>query len=320
MGSIGDPRILVLLGMCAGALGAVTVFSYPGLSQVYYLKSAAGAFGLLSAAGLAALLPERPGYGPLLAWVTVTAAVGGAAVLVIRALGPGDIPTLARSHLFGVMLATVLPVLALVGVAVVAYFLLARLAPERPVLHGAAPLLITALVMGFSLPRVVTLLVTPIDAPPVAGEPIPADGIAAARWLRDHSDPSDLVATNLHCVGQPQASTTCDARHFWVSGFAERRVLVEGWAYTTRATAYGVEHGVSDRTVPFWDQSLLAANDAAFTTPSVAALATLRDLYGVRWLFANLNGAGSEAIGRLADLAVLRDREGSFAVYELRRP
>jgi len=147
---------------------------------------------------LAALLPARAGYGALLACVTVAAAVGGAAVLVIRALGPGDIPTFARSHLFGVMLATVLPVLALVGVAVVAYVLLARLAPERPMLQGAAPLLITALVMGFSLPNVVTLLATPIDAPPVAGEPIPGDGIAAARWLRDHSDSSDLVATNLH--------------------------------------------------------------------------------------------------------------------------
>ena len=102
-----------------------------------------------------------------------------------------------------------------------------------------------------------------------------------------------------------------------MSAYSERRVLVEGWAYTTPATAYAVEHRVSDRTVPFWDQPTLAANDAAFATPSGPALATLRDTYGVRWLFADLDHGASEALGDVADL---RHREGPFAVYELRRP
>ena len=58
-GSIADPRILLLLGICASALGAVIVFSHPGLVQVYYLRGAAGAFGLLTSAGIAAILPAR---------------------------------------------------------------------------------------------------------------------------------------------------------------------------------------------------------------------------------------------------------------------
>jgi hypothetical protein len=85
-------------------------------------------------------------------------------------------------------------------------------------------------------------------------------------------------------------------------------VLVEGWAYTPKVKAY---------TDPFWDQPLLEANDAAFTDPSAAAEATLRDTYHVRWLFADVTMANADSIAQYADL---RHREGNFAVYELRRP
>ena len=74
---------------------------------------------------------------------------------------------------------------------------------------------------------------------------------------------------------------------------------------------------MSDRTVPFWDQPKLVANDEAFAAPSGPALATLRDMYGVRWLFADMSHGASEALGDVADL---RHRDGPFAVYELRRP
>jgi hypothetical protein len=83
---------------------------------------------------------------------------------------------------------------------------------------------------------------------------------------------------------------------------------VEGWAYTPRTVITGA---------PFWNPSLLAANDAAFTDPSAAAVAKLRDGYGVRWLFADLTRANSDSIGRYADL---RYREADFAVYELLGP
>jgi len=316
-GSLADPPIPLLLGICACALGAVTVFSYPGLSQVYYLKGAAGAFGLLTAAGIAAVLPVRARYVALIACVSVAGLVGGVAVLVVRAIGPSDIPTLARTQLFGVLPAIILPVLALVGIAGGAYVLLASVAPDRPALRGAGPLLIIALVMGFSLPNVATLLASPFVGERLSGETIPGDGVAAARWLRDHSDTGDVVATNLHCRGLLHRPEVCDARHFWVSGYSERRMVVEGWAYTQRATASAMELGVSDRTVPFWDQTLLALNDLAFSHPTPAVLAALQDQLGVRWLFADLTGADSDALVRMADL---RYREGTFAVYELRRP
>ena len=196
------------------------------------------------------------------------AVVGAGSVLIVRALGPSEAPTLSDTGLAGVALAILLPILALVAVVAVGYVVISRLAGERSGLRGSTGLLLVALAIGFSLPSVVALLATPIAEPRDAGEMIPPEAIAAARWLRDNSSPSDLVATNLHCRPRPTSTAPCDARHFWVSAYSERHMLVEGWAYTTVATAYGIAHGVSDRTVPFWDQPMLAANDEAFAWPS----------------------------------------------------
>jgi hypothetical protein len=314
---IDDPRILLLLGICAAALGAVIVFSYPGLSQVYYLRGAAGAFGLLTAAGVAAMLPAPSRDHELTGALVMTAIVGGGSVLLIGAVGPAAAPILSEAGLLGVLAAILLPIAALIGVVAVGYALIHRVTTKRPRLRGARGILLVALVMGFSLPNVALLIAAPFSPARTSGETIPAHAITAARWLRDNSASSDIVATNLHCLPRGETVARCDARHFWVSALSERRILVEGWAYTTLATAYGTEHRVSDRTVPFWDQSALAANDAAFEAPSVARLETLRDRYGVRWLFADLSRGASEALGDVADL---RHRDGAFAVYELRRP
>ena len=92
-------------------------------------------------------------------------------------------------------------------------------------------------------------------------------------------------------------------------------MLVEGWAYTAPAIASAMKLHVSDRTVPFWDQPLLAANDRVFSAPSSDAIAAIRDGYGVRWLFADLSAADGDALGRVADL---RYRVGDYAVFEVR--
>ena len=311
-----DPRILLLLGICAGAIGAVLLLSYPGLSQIYYLKGAAGVFGILAAAGIAAVVPERTRYGPLIALVVIAALTGVVAVLAIGAIGPPLPPTLAKDHLSGVLLAIILPVLALLVVVGVAYYLLRRAEPRWPELRGAVPLLVIALAMGFTIPNIPKVIVSPVlNLNPQTTLAVAADGIGAARWLRDHSDPDDLVATNLHCRPLPDAGDTCDARHFWVSGYSERRMLVEGWAYTSKAIASAMKLGVSDRTVPFWDPALLAANDAAFQAPTEAAVAVLRDDHGVRWLFADLSMADADGLARVAEL---RYRLGDYGVYSVR--
>jgi hypothetical protein len=211
----------------------------------------------------------------------------------------------------------VLPVLALIGVLSIAYAVLRWAASNRPVLRGAVPLLVIAVAMGFSIPNVARILASPIDAVEVSGPDVPGEGIAVATWLRDHSDPADLVATNLHCRQSTEAPAVCDARQFWISGYSERHVLVEGWAYTPNALASAREAGVGYAVAPFWDPPLLALNDRAFSHPSPAVLAELRDGYGVRWLFADLTHVDMAALGGEADL---RYRDGDYAVYEVRRP
>ena len=305
-GRNADARIMLLTGIAAAGLGAVTVMYYEGDSQAYYLTAAAGAFGILTSAGIAGLVPARTRYRPLVACVAITALVGAGAVLIIRTLGPANAPNLAADGISGILPVIVLPVLALLGVAV-ATFVVLRLAARRlPVLQGAASLLVIAMVMGFSLPSTATVIASPINTDPISGVAVPGDGIDVAYWLRDHSDANALVATNLHCTMYSPQINWCDPRSFWVSAYSERRVLVEGWAYTqkTKTTAD-----------PFWDPTLLAANDAAFTDPSPAVITRLRDVYGVRWLYADLTRANSDAIGQYADL---RFREGDYAVFELR--
>jgi hypothetical protein len=90
-------------------------------------------------------------------------------------------------------------------------------------------------------------------------------------------------------------------------------MLVEGWEYTTPASAYSATHRRRDRSLPFWNQPILDANDAAFATPTPATVDRLRQL-GVRWLFADTSTADAAALGRLA---TLRYQAGDFGVFEL---
>jgi hypothetical protein len=137
---------------------------------------------------------------------------------------------------------------------------------------------------------------------------LPRSRVEAARWTRDHSAPDDVLATNVHCV--EGAGDTCDSRSFWLSAYAERRVLVEGWRFAPRMAAS------LSLAAPFWDADLLRRNDAAFTTPSAELLRDLREHGGVRWLVADRTvGAVSPD---LATLAVQRFDNGRMVVYELR--
>jgi hypothetical protein len=143
---------------------------------------------------------------------------------------------------------------------------------------------------------------------------LPAYRVEAARWLRDHSSPDDVVATNAHCLYLTEEGY-CDSRSFWLSAYAERRVLVEGWLFAPRTVEMGEKTGGGVYT-PFWDQALLRLNDAAFARPSPDVLARLRDEYGVRWLV--LDRTWHEEPAALLDLAEKRFDDGVLAIYRLR--
>jgi hypothetical protein len=136
---------------------------------------------------------------------------------------------------------------------------------------------------------------------------------AAARWLKDNSNPSDLIATNAHC--SIRRGETCDSRHFWIAALSERTLLVEGWAYTNHANRISVATGERYSQVPFWDKDLLAVNDAVFTSPSAATVERLRR-FGVRWLFADR--LAGEVSPELMQYVQLRHATADVTIYEIR--
>ena len=116
-----------------------------------------------------------------------------------------------------------------------------------------------------------------------AGErDIPDGGIPAARWLRAHSRPDQVVATNTNC--RKVTHGTCDNRHFWIAGFTERRVLVESWGYTSPIYEEAWAGRGAFFLLPYWDRQRLTENDQLFRNPSKSAADLLRRKYGVRWL------------------------------------
>lgn len=331
---LADPAILVLVGFAGSAFGAVLLFNFPGLAQMYFLRGAGPALALLTVAGLAGVVPPRRRPGPVLATALVALAVGALVTVVVAGLGRSSPPTVAgEGGARWVLVSLALPWVALVAV-VVGFGLLVWLARRRWAFLRGIGLALTLLVaMGLGLPQAWEQIHEPFriaianDSRPARLSPtrtmlpvatdglleIGRDDIAAARWLRDHSDPDDLVATNDHC--RPSFVGRCDNRHFWVSAYAERRVLVEGWGYTVTANEISMQTRTWAVLVPYWRSPVLQANDAAFTAPSPAVLRRLRTEYGVRWLLADARAQRvSPDLGRYARL---RFQVEDCAVYEI---
>jgi hypothetical protein len=136
--------------------------------------------------------------------------------------------------------------------------------------------------------------------------------LRAYRWLRDHSGPDDIVMTNQHCRGRTY--NKCDRRRFYISGYTERGVLIEGWSYTREASkAYDPDGELNFTQVPFHDQDLLALNDGFITAPTAEAAAELWDL-GVRWVVVRDTAPHAKT---LEPFAVERRSVGPVKIYEL---
>ncbi|MDR8414592.1 hypothetical protein MTP10_38430 [Nonomuraea sp. 3-1Str] len=306
------PDVVLLTGIGAAGLGAMIVFDHPGQSQVYFLWG------------------SHP-YPVIIAVFGVLAVLRRARVprgLVVGAIGAGLTAAYAIPFLWGVTAplgpgqpdtALCLPYLTLLVAVALAVVVIVT---TRARMRGWA-LLVTALAV-IGLPaahhaRVVSFLSGLAGQPAAAAaEPAPtapSGALSAARWLRDHSSPDELVATNVHCRwGQEDP---CDSRQFWLSALTERRMLVEGWAFTVH-NADSWQPGRLEEHQPFWDQERLEANDAAFRSPSTATIRELREGRGVRWLLVDERSPGvSPAIGHFARLGF---RSGDFAVYRTEAP
>ena len=314
-----DPVIL-MFGIGLSGIGALLVFGHEGGAEGWFMVSGRPYLSLAAVVGLAMLTPADVPARRMLKWVYGAILAGAAILIVVRELNPKWTPRPARSggvaqtafHLVWPYLA----VFALLGVA--AWVVRRSSFPAKNTVYA-------------SLLAGICLVTTPLHLYETTREanhtgwrgvqqyaPFIPDGTPeAGRWLRDHSDPDDLVATNTHCVhatGAPQDE--CDNRHFAFSAYSERRFLIEGWGFTNRTHQVAAETGINAVYAPYWNQQLLADNDAAFSAPSAATIGKLRDQYRVRWLF--VDEARAAPAPTLGDFAQLRHRAGQIAVYEIR--
>jgi hypothetical protein len=321
-----NPMVHVLLGIGLSGTAATWVFAHPGLSQGYFARSASPFLAVLSAVGLAALVPA--GRKAPRRMIAVAAALGVVALVAVqftvgrsRPPRPGSWSTL---HAVGPYVLLTVILIAVAGALAVAGHRM-RLDRRLTVAVMVVPFLAASIATGVIGSRGLWDNATAGHAnryPPLAAV-MPAGAAEAGRWLRAHSATADLVATNSHCRF---GANGCDSRDFWLAAYSERQVLVEGWSYTEPAFASG---GLWDHTLaasPFWDPALLAANDEVFYQPTAANVAAFTQTHGVRWLVAvgttpdparGVKGM-LQASPDLAQYAVPRFRAGDITVYEVR--
>lgn len=304
-----EPVQVFLLGGVLAGPAIYLLVGHPGSSNQYFIR-AGFAFGVLLSGW---------GYAELLARAALT--VRGRALLAAGAAGLALLLTTIQLRFPATAQAfpaydPVLPLLRWAGVLLLVAVSVALLWPglvgRWPALAGRGGVLLLTGLLVAGAPGLVMDAAAARKYPnggAYAVVPMPASRVEAARWVYANSAPDDVLATNVHC--RTVVNGWCDARSFWLSGYAQRSVLVEGWAFAPRMV--GLPGGAYDR---FWDVERLRANDAAFTAPTIDGLADLRDRYGVRWLVVDRQ-VGVEA-PELAQLADLRFRNDRTAVYQLR--
>jgi hypothetical protein len=306
----GDPVGWFLGGTMAAGAGATWLLYHPSSSQGYFLLCAAP-FGVILTVWFAVERSRRW-------WTFALGLIAGVLWLIFGVRGPVPLePTFAVWQ--DAMWTPVWRALAGAGVAFLAGAAVVAVVRRRfPARAGVAALL--AAVAGAGLAATCVRQTIPIHryvTDPVIPDPgrlVSRFEIEAALWVSEHTGRDDVVATNVHCA-PVHRTKNCDARAFWVSGLGGRRTLLESWGYSDATVA---ANGVDD--LPYARQpapypSLHAQNDLVFTDADPAALADLRQRYGIRWLFADTR-AGTVSPD-LALVATPRFRSGPVTVYEV---
>ncbi|MEV4619999.1 hypothetical protein AB0J74_14990 [Asanoa sp. NPDC049573] len=305
-----DPTQVFLL---AGGVGGPLIYlmvKQPGDGNQYFTRSGFTFAVLLSAWGFA-MVYDRAKLSRAGRVFLAVETLAFAIVLVIaqfRLAGPAEasVPPRAIDPLTPLLRWSL--VLAAIGLLVAALW--PALSRWLPALRGTGGVVALTAILVVGAPGLIMDMRKSERFPnggAYATISLPKSRVDAARWLRDHSAPTDVVATNAHCINAP-TDAYCDPRSFWLSAYAERRVLVEGWAFAPRVSESG--------SWAFWDPALLTRNDAAFTTPTAASLTALANDDGVRWLVADRQVAQESP--ELRVLANLRYDNGRVFVYELR--
>ncbi len=279
-----DPGQILLTGILLTGVGGYLMLKHPGGSQVYFLVCA---FSLGVLASVWAICEQAPRLSArAVAVIGALVLASGVAVYASSDLFAATRPRegfLDQIVFLGLPSVIVLSAAALVSLVVVAAHRQGRLGQVSVVA------VITAVVIAGGIANTLQYVFSTLPGTSVAKlyaerteapSGVTAKGVAAARWLRDHSDPDTVVATNRHCLSGGVFPGTgrenkCGVVSFWVSARTERRALVEGWGFSSRALAGQIENGRSYQSQPFWDPALLEANDGFFESPTAQEAAIL---------------------------------------------
>ncbi|GAA0716823.1 hypothetical protein Drose_36860 [Dactylosporangium roseum] len=317
------PELTVLVGVGISGAAATMLTGQSGDSQRFFLEAARPYLSVAAVAGLVALLPAGRMTVRRALPLLGAALLGVVVVQAIQSSGRGSVPNVGNTGSYGNLTrAIVLPHVALLGFAVVS--LVALLVARRwlPITRGTAAALVVALLAGYGLNTTVQNFYLVLRESRqhgwrdvIHGSPLVSEGtLEAGRWLRDHSSPDDLVATNAHCV---TLEGRCSNLHFSMTAYSERRMLVEGWGFSTTAHEEAARLDTWVGHVPYWKPRILADNDAVFEDPSPETVDVLRDRYRIRWLF--VDETQSDVSPALSTFATERYRSGVCVVYELPR-
>jgi len=129
-----------------------------------------------------------------------------------------------------------------------------------------------------------------------------------AKYLQDNSDKNDLIATNRHCAG-PEENQTCTARQFALSALSERRVLLEGWSYTTCP----LEQPILNK---FWKEDFWKLNQDFFSNPNSKNWESFQKS-GVDWLVIDSTRPSALNYDEFAELIKTK---GSVSLWKIKNP
>jgi hypothetical protein len=129
-----------------------------------------------------------------------------------------------------------------------------------------------------------------------------------AKYLQDQSSDNDLIATNRHCAG-PDENQTCTARQFALSALSERRVLLEGWSYTTCPLSEPIFN-------KYWNEDFWKLNQDFFINPN-AQNWELFQKTGVDWLVVD---STRPSVASYQDFAELVKSEGPVSLWKIKNP
>jgi len=129
-----------------------------------------------------------------------------------------------------------------------------------------------------------------------------------AKYIQDNSDKNDLIATNRHCAG-PEENQTCTARQFALSALSERRVLLEGWSYTTCPLAEPILN-------KYWKEDFWKLNQDFLITPNNQNW-ELFQKSGVDWLVVDATRPSAANYNDFADLV---KSDGSVSLWKIKNP